>query len=50
MQQLGPARGIVAGKRDDRRLHLGRRLGHDIERVPGAHGWGCSMELGIGTN
>ena len=46
MEQVGAAPGIVARQRDDRRLHLGRRLGHDVEGVPGAHGWGCSMGLG----
>lgn len=43
MEQLGAARRIVARQRDDLRLHLGRRLGHDVEGVPGAHGWECSM-------
>lgn len=43
MEEVGAAPGIVARQRGDRRLHLRRRLGHDIERVPGAHGWACSM-------
>lgn len=37
MEEVGAARRIVARKRGDRRLHLRRRLGHDIEGVPGAH-------------
>lgn len=59
MEQLGAAPGIVARQRDDLRLHLRRRLGHDIEGVPGAHGWGvawcegrmndgCSIRAGYG--
>lgn len=43
MEQVRPASGVVAGQRDDLRLHLGRRLGHDVEGVPGAHGWERSM-------
>ena len=37
VEELGPAAGIVAGEGGDARLHLGRRLGHDVERVAGAH-------------
>ena len=43
MEQLEAASGVVARQRGDRRLHLRRRLGHDVEGVPGAHGWECSM-------
>lgn len=46
MEQLGAAPGVVARQRGDRRLHLRRRLGHDIEGVPGTHGWECSMVWG----
>jgi hypothetical protein len=46
MEGVGPASGVVARKRDDGSLHLGRRLGHDVEGVPGAHGWECSMVCG----
>ena len=46
MEQVRPARGIVARQRGDHRLHLRRRLGHNVEGVSGAHGWGCSMMLG----
>ena len=45
MEQLGAAPGVVARQRGDRRLHLRRRLGHDVEGVPGAHGWECSTVL-----
>ena len=38
MEEVGAAPGVVARQRDDRRLHLRRRLGHDGEGVPGAHG------------
>lgn len=48
MEQVGTAPGIVARQRGDRRLHLGRRLGHDVEGVPGAHGWECRMVWGWG--
>ncbi|RYD41875.1 MAG: HNH endonuclease [Sphingomonadales bacterium] len=43
MEEVGPARRIVARQRGDLRLHLRRRLGHDVERVSGAH-WGeCNI-------
>lgn len=38
VEKVRPAAGIVAGERGDLRLHIGRRLGHDVERVAGAHG------------
>lgn len=38
MEEVNPARRIVAGQRGDLRLHLRRRLGHDVEGVSGAHG------------
>lgn len=37
MEEVGAASGVVAGERGDLRLHLRRRLGHDVEGVPGAH-------------
>ena len=43
MEEVDPARRIVARQRGDLRLNLRRRLGHDVEGVPGAHGWECSM-------
>lgn len=43
MEEVRAARRIVARQRGDRRLHLRRRLGHDVEGVPGAHGWERSM-------
>lgn len=43
MEQVGAAPGVVARQRGDRRLHLRRRLGHDVEGVPGAHRRECSM-------
>lgn len=46
MEQVRAAPGVVARQRGDRRLHLRRRLGHDIEGVAGAHGWECSMVRG----
>ena len=46
MAEVGAAPGIVARQRGDLRLHLRRRLGHDVKGVSGAHGWGCSMVLG----
>lgn len=46
MEEVGAASGIVARQRGNRRLHLGRRLGHDVEGVSGAHGWECSMVWG----
>ncbi len=46
MEQVGAAPGIVARQRGDHRLHLRRRLGHDIEGVPGAHGWECAKLRG----
>lgn len=46
MEEVGAARGIVARQRVDLRLNLRRRLGHDVEGVPGAHGWECSMVWG----
>lgn len=46
MEKVGAASGVVARQRGDQRLHLGRRLGHDVEGVPGAHGWECSMVWG----
>ena len=42
MEEVGAAPGVVARQRGDRHLHLRRRLGHDVEGVPGAHGWECS--------
>ena len=48
MEKVGAAPGIVARQRGDRRLHLRRRLGHDVEGVSGAHGWECSMVWGRG--
>lgn len=38
MEQVGAAPGVVARQGGDRRLRLRRRLGHDVEGVPGAHG------------
>ncbi len=38
MEEMGAASGVVARQRGDLRLHLWRRLGHDVEGVPGAHG------------
>ncbi len=38
MEEVGAARRIVARQRGDLRLHLRRRLGHDVEGVSGAHG------------
>ena len=46
MEEVGAASGVVARQRGDLRLHLRRRLGHDIEGVAGAHGWECSTVLG----
>lgn len=37
VEQVRAAAGIVAGERGDLRLRFGRRLGHDVERVTGAH-------------
>lgn len=48
MEEVGAARRIVARQRGDLRLHLRRRLGHDVEGVSGAHGQECSMMLGRG--
>jgi len=48
MEEVGPAPGVVTRQRGYRRLHLRRRLGHDVEGVPGAHGRECSMGWGIG--
>ena len=48
MEEVGAARRIVARQRGDLRLNLRRRLGHDVEGVPGAHGWECSMVWGSG--
>lgn len=45
MEEVGAARRVVARQRGDLRLHLGRRLGHDVERVPGAHGWGLIAQF-----
>lgn len=42
MEKLGAAPGIVARQRGDRRLHLRRRLRHDVEGIPGAHGLECA--------
>lgn len=38
MEEVRPARRIVARQRGDLHLHLRRRLGHDVEGVSGAHG------------
>ena len=43
MEEVGAARRIVARQRGDLRLHLRRRLGHDVEGVTGAHEWECNM-------
>lgn len=43
MEEVGGARRIVTRQRGDLRLNVRRRLGHDVEGVPGAHGWVCSM-------
>jgi hypothetical protein len=48
MEEVGPAPGIVARQRDDLRLHLRRRLGHDVEGGSGAHRRECSMMWGRG--
>ena len=47
MEKVGAARRIVARQRGDLRLHFRRRLRHDVEGVPGAHGWECSMVWGV---
>ena len=39
VEEVGAASGVVARQRGDLRLHLRRRLGHDVEGVSGAHGW-----------
>lgn len=44
MEEVGAAPGVVARQRGDLRLHVPRRLGHDVEGVPGAHGWGRMLE------
>ena len=38
VEEVGPASGVAKQQRGDLRLNLGRRLGHDGEGVPGAHG------------
>lgn len=44
MEEVGAAPGVAQRQRGDRRLHLRRRLGHDVEGVPGAHGRGRMLE------
>lgn len=42
-RRSGPRPRAPKQQRGDGRLHLRRRLGHDVEGVPGAHEWECSM-------